>query len=143
MAATSSYTEPYQPSGIGQEQPYKQLRNMTKLLIFIGEGQKFEVDSTIDAIVSMAGTTKAKRGNFIGAVFECEYRYAGESTVIRISCDAETVTAEGLHTCSLSFAVELQKLTAVDLHAIDLDYSFNVALRDFQTVESLARAVYV
>jgi hypothetical protein len=115
---------------------------MTKLLIFIGEGQKFEVDATIDAIVSMAGTTKAKRGDFIGALFECEYRYAEESTVIRISPDAETVTVEGLGTSSLSFAVELQKVATVDLHAIDLDYSFNVELRDFQTVESLARAVY-
>ncbi|MGG7607832.1 hypothetical protein [Massilia sp. BKSP1R2A-1] len=116
---------------------------MTKLLIFIGEDQKFDVDTLIDAIVSMAGTTKAKRGNFIGAIFECEYGCAEESTIIRISPDAETVTASGLGTSSLSFAVELQKMTAVDLHAIDTDYSFNVALRDFQTVESLAHAVHL
>jgi hypothetical protein len=115
---------------------------MTKLLIFIGEGQRFDIGATIDAIVSLSGTTNARQGNFIGAIFECEYGYEGVSTIIRISPDAETVTAGGLGTCSLSFAVELQKVLDVDLHAIDLGYSFHVALRDFQTVESLARVVY-
>lgn len=115
---------------------------MTQLLIFIGEDQRFDVSATIDAIISLDGTTNAKQGNFIGSIFECEYRFAAERTVIRISPDAETITAEGLHRSSLAFAVKLQKAVTVDLHAIDMEYSFNVALRDFPTVESLARVVY-
>lgn len=115
---------------------------MTKLLIFIGENQKFDVEVTINAIVAMSGTMKARRGNFIGAIFECEYGYAGTNTVIRMSEEAETITAEGLHPCSLYFAIELQKTLAVDLNAVDMEFSFNVALRDFQTVEQLEQAIF-
>ncbi|QYF92688.1 hypothetical protein KY495_18410 [Massilia sp. PAMC28688] len=114
---------------------------MTKLLIFIGEDQKFAVESTISAIVAMNGTTNARRGDFIGAIFECEYGYAGTSTIIRLSKDAETITAEGLNPCSLVFALELQRALPIDLNAIDMEYSFNVALRDFQDVEQLTQAV--
>lgn len=114
---------------------------MTKLLIFIGENKRFDVELTIGAIVAMNGVRNAKRGNFIGAVFECEYGCAGTITVIRLSKEAENVTAESFDTCALSFALELQRALAVDLRAIDMEYSFNVALRGFQTVEQLRQAV--
>jgi hypothetical protein len=114
---------------------------MTKLLIFIGENQEFDVEMTIGTISAMSNVTKSRRGEFIGAVFECEYNYEGTSTVVRLSQKAQTITAEGLGTCALSFAIELQKALEVDLRAIDLEYSFDVALRDFQTVEQLERAV--
>ena len=69
---------------------------MKKLLIYIGENQKFDVEMAINAIAAMSGTTKARRGNFIGAIFECTYGYAGVNTVIRMSEDAKTITAEGV-----------------------------------------------
>ena len=115
---------------------------MTKLLIYIGENQKFDVEMAINAIAAMSGTTKARRGNFIGAIFECAYGYAGANTVIRMSEDAETITAEGLHTSSLSFAIELQRALSVNLNATDMENSFNVALRDFQTFEQLEQATF-
>lgn len=115
---------------------------MKKLLIYIGENQKFDVEMAINAIAAMSGTTKARRGNFIGAIFECTYGYAGVNTVIRMSEDAKTITAEGLHPSSLSFAIELQRELTVDLNATDMEYSFNVALRDFQTLEQLEQATF-
>lgn len=107
-----------------------------------GENQKFDVEMAINAIAAMSGTTKARRGNFIGAIFECTYGYAGVNTVIRMSEDAETITAEGLHPSSLSFAIELQRELTVDLNATDMEYSFNIALRDFQTLEQLEQATF-
>lgn len=118
-------------AGFGPKAALQKSRKMTKLLIFIGENQKFDVEMTIDAISAMSSVTKARRGEFIGAVFECEYVYPGTSTVVRLSREAETVSAKGLDTCALSFAIELQKALSVDLRAIDMEYSFDVALRDF------------
>ena len=62
--------------------------------------------------------------------------------LVRLRQEAETVTAEGLDICALSFALELRRALPVDLSAIDLEYSLNVALRDFQTVEQLKQAVF-
>lgn len=114
---------------------------MSKLLIYIGENKKFDVDATINAITSISGVSKARKGNFIGAIFECEYTYAGLNTIIRISPEAEMVTVEGLGDDSLSFALELQWALSVDLSAIDMNYNFDVALRDFESVEELRHAI--
>jgi len=116
---------------------------MTKLLIYIGENQKFDIDATVKAISSMRGALRPRRGNFIGSIFECEYRYAGRSTIVRISPEAETITAEGLGDESLVFALELQEALPVALNAIDMECSFNVPLRDFQSLEQLKAVITV
>jgi hypothetical protein len=114
---------------------------MSKLLIYIGENKKFDVETTIGAITSMGGTSKARRGNFIGAIFECEYTANGRNTIVRISPEAETITAEGLGDESLAFALELQRASPVPLHAIDMEYSFNVPLIRFGSILELKQAI--
>ncbi len=114
---------------------------MKKLLIYIGEDQKFDIDTTISNIMSLKGVSNAKKGNFVGAIFECEYESNGRNTIVRMSPEAETITAEGLGDESLEFALELQKSSSVPLHAIDLDYNFNVDLRDFNSVTELKNAI--
>lgn len=114
---------------------------MSKLLIYIGEHKKFDVEATIDAIESMSAVSKARRGSFIGAIFECEYTASGGNTIVRISPEVETITVEGLGDESLAFALELQRKSPVPLHAIDMDYSFNVALSNFRSVAELRKAI--
>ena len=114
---------------------------MSKLLIFIGEGQKFDLAQTIQAVSSLSGASKCRSGEFIGAIFECELEYAGLSTVLRISPDAETITSEGLGDESLAFALELQRALPVALRAIDMDYSFDVALAEHRTLDQLRSSI--
>ena len=110
---------------------------MSKLLIYIGENKKFDVPNTIRAISSIAGVSNTREGKFIGALFECEYVLHGMVTIVRISDDAETVTVEGLGDESLDFALKLQSVLPVSLSAIDMDYSFNVKLSDYETINDL------
>jgi len=114
---------------------------VNKLLIYIGENEKFDVEATIDAIKSMGGVSKAQRGNFIGAIFECEYTANGRNTIIRISPEEETITAEGLGDEALAFALELQRASRVPLYAIDTEYTFSVPLKSFGSVEEFRQAV--
>jgi hypothetical protein len=114
---------------------------MSKLLIYIGENERFDVNATINAITSIEGVSNARQGNFIGAIFECEYVANGNSTIIRISPELETVTVEGLGDESLEFALELQKKLLIPLHAIDMDYSFNVALSKINSIAEFRQAI--
>jgi hypothetical protein len=114
---------------------------MTKLLIYIGENDKFDIDSTVAAIESMPGVSKARKGAFIGAIFECEFTQGARSTIVRLSPEAETITAEGIGDESLAFALELQRLLPVVLHAMDMDYSFNVSLKSFNSLSEFKSAV--
>jgi hypothetical protein len=114
---------------------------MSKLLIYIGENQKFDVPNTINAITSIAGVSNTRKGKFIGAIFECEYTLQGLTTIVRISDDAETVTIEGLGDESLDFALKLQSVLPVTLSAIDMEYSFNVKLSNYKAVSELKSAI--
>jgi hypothetical protein len=114
---------------------------MSKLLIYIGENQKFEVPDTIRVISSFTGTSNAREGKFIGTIFECDYTFQGVTTVVRISEDAETVTAEGLGDEALDFALKLQAAMSKPLSAIDMDYSFNVRLNDYKGLSELRSAI--
>lgn len=114
---------------------------MSKLLIYIGENQKFDVPNTIEAITSIAGVSNAREGKFIGAIFECEYTLQGLTTIVRVSDDAETVTVEGLVNESLDFALKLQSALTESLSAIDMEYSFNIELSNYESIDDLKSAI--
>lgn len=114
---------------------------MSKLLIYIGENEKFDFESTVPVISSIDGVSNPKIGKFIGAIFECEFTKSGQSTIVRISPELETITVEGLDDSSLEFAIEFQKRVSMELHAIDMDYSFNVSLKNLATVSDFRRAI--
>jgi hypothetical protein len=114
---------------------------MNKLLIYIGENVKFEVESTINAIVSMSKVVNVRRGNFTGAIFECEYKAKEFNVIVRLTSDAETIVVDGLWDESLEFSLELQKRLTVALYAIDMGYNFAVALQDFGSVEDFRKAI--
>jgi hypothetical protein len=107
---------------------------MNKLLIFVGKDKKFDVPATVRIIESVEGVTESRTGDFIGAIFECKFTYDGRSTVVRLSKDVETITADGLGDESLQFALLLQASLQVDLRVTDMNYAFDLRLRD---VESL------
>jgi len=113
---------------------------MSKLLIYIGEKQHFELEPTVRAITEIEGVSNVRREKFVGAVFECNYSYAGRVTVVRISADLETVTVEGLGEESMDFAVKFQQSMTIPLHIIDIDYSFNLNLSEFKSGAELMSA---
>ena len=112
---------------------------MNRLLIYIGEDQKFNIRDTIGAICTIPGISNP-RENVSPEVFECEYEAMGVSTTIRISSDAETVTAEGVGDDSVKFMLELQSRLPVDLYVTDMNYDFDLPVRSFPTIEAFNRA---
>jgi hypothetical protein len=114
---------------------------MSKLLIYIGEKQTFDREKTIQAVTSIDGVSNAKRGQFIGAVFECEFTFKGSTTIVRISEDLETVTVEGLGKDATEFAVRFQQSLGVPLRVIDMDYNFDLPLSTFASGEELSRSI--
>jgi hypothetical protein len=114
---------------------------MNKLLIYIGENQRFDLDVAKRAIGSIHGVSNPRDGSFIGAVFECQYTFAGQTTVIRISDNLETVIVEGLGDEASDFAVKFQKLMPMPLHVIDMDYTFDLDLHTFSSGDELMSAI--
>lgn len=112
---------------------------MSKLLIYIGEGVKFDLDQTITAIKGIDGVTDAKSGDLIGAVFEC--LFADGDVIIRISKDCETITTDGFGPEPLNFIWNLQDKLPMNLWVIDMNYSLNLEVRKFASVDELQNAM--
>lgn len=111
------------------------------LLIYIGENQHFDLALTIQTISCMDGVSNAKEGSFIGAVFECNYSYAGRTTIIGISEDLQVVSARGIGIDSAEFAVRFQQCNTIPLHVIDMSYAFDLELSKFQSGQELMLAI--
>ena len=95
--------------------------------MYIGEGEIFDVNATVNALAQIEGIFNIREGNFIGAVMECEYTLDGRTTIVRLSKDLETVTVDGLGAESMDFAVRFQRALPIPaLHVIDMDCSFNL-----------------
>jgi hypothetical protein len=114
---------------------------MSKLLIYIGESQSFNLETTSRVITAIDGVSNVRQGAFIGAVFECNYSHAGRTTVVRISEDLETVTVEGTGEEATDFAVKFQQHMPESLHVIGMDYSFNLDLSKFTSGVALMTAI--
>jgi hypothetical protein len=105
---------------------------MNKILIYIGENEFFDADTTINTIISIPGVSDPQRGQFIGSIFQCKFTFEEKVTTVRLTDKLKTVTAEGFGIESLEFAVRFQKLMPMPLHAIDMDYNFDVILSRFE-----------
>ncbi len=114
---------------------------MSKLLLFIGENEKFDKDDVIDKITSINGVSNARKGNFIGAVFECEYKEGNLSTIVRLSDDLETIIVDGSGDDSLSFIVKINRLLEQPISVVDMDYSFHIELSSVYSVEDLKKSM--
>lgn len=107
---------------------------MSKLLLFIGENEQFDKDAVVKQISSMAGIKNAKKGNFIGSVFEAEYCKGNDSYIIRLSDDLETITVDGIDDNSLNFILLLKDGLNDSLQVVDMDYSFHIDLSNVATL---------
>src|SRR6266849_6820451 len=114
---------------------------MTKLLIYLGEGEKFDFDQVVLAITSIRGVANPRSGDFIGALFECDYHLGNRETIVRVSKSLETVTVEGEGDESLSFALEFQSRIPATLLMTNLSYGFNLALDSCSSLDELRRAM--
>jgi hypothetical protein len=112
---------------------------MSKFLIYIGEGIKFDLDQTIGAITAIDGVANAKLGDFIGAVFECTF--SSSEVICRISKDHESLTTDGFDKDSLNFIWQLQNKLPVKLWIVDMNYSFNLEIDKFGSVDELQSAI--
>lgn len=114
---------------------------MDNLLLFPSENTRFSTSDVVDALSGMPGVAELRAGNLIGASVECEYWCHDRSTMVWLSSDGDTLTAQGLGDESLKFALEFQQRIAFPLRAINAGYDFDLNLRDITSVDEFRRKI--
>ena len=114
---------------------------MSSLLIFITAEKPFDKNEVIKAISALDGVSNAREGEFIGAVFECDYTSNGNSTIVRLSESLKSISTEGLWDESLDFAFKLKDVFPQPLSVVDVDYSFHIELNNISDINEFKREI--
>ena len=113
------------------------------LMIFIGENEKFDFDSTVRAISNMENINNLiireenlTKENSIGFILDADYKYDDQNiTSIHFANSLDFISAERLGKASLDFALKLQGLIEVPLTATNTDYSFQGKLKNISSIQ--------
>jgi hypothetical protein len=108
---------------------------MESMLIYIGENEFFDADSTINTIMSMPGVSNPIRRLYLGTAFDCDYTFEDRTTRVYLFDTLQTVKVRRFGIESYEFAVRFQQRMPMPLHAIDSGYTFDVILTKFKSGE--------
>lgn len=109
---------------------------MDILILYIGEGVRFDREAVSAALHSVRGTYDHKE-NTLGSLLECRFDWADDSTIVRLTEDQESISLSGSGDASLKLALELQASVGQPLRLVDSDYSFDLPLSEVSSVEDL------
>lgn len=110
---------------------------MQYLLMYIGEGVKFERPRVEESIVAIDGIADVRTIGAVACSLECEFAVPGDSTILRLSDDSETVSIHGTGAAATQFAVEFQRDYGGEIHLIDTEYSFDHVLDGTQSASDV------
>ncbi len=109
-----------------------------KYLICNTDRSNFILQDSIAAIEAVKGVDKCRKGEFIGAIFECDFQSGeGEVCLVRLGDQLDAITIDGSDRSAAEFAFSLQEIVSREMHIFDLSYSFDVRLGDLDDVDDL------
>lgn len=114
---------------------------MNNILLVRSDEQLFDTAAVERIFKSQPGFRDLRFNLPVGDILEAEFGGPHESTIVRLSSDQETISLTGVSDIAILAAFTLQQNLDTPLRMFDTDYSFDVVLSDFQTVEELQVAI--
>ena len=112
---------------------------MPFLLLYLGEGQKFDQEAVAQGLQNLEGAVPLKSSS--DCLFVYQYEIANDFTTIRFKKDRETIVIDGAGEASLSAALHIQASYPDDVHLIDEAYSFDLILRGITSPQELEQQI--
>ena len=112
---------------------------MPFLILYIGEGRKFDQPAVTNAIKHLKGVKTLQPCD--DCVSSFQYEEGNDFTIIRFKNDQETIVIDGSGEASLSAALQIQTGYPDDIHMIDEGYTFDLALREIASLDELKRQI--
>jgi hypothetical protein len=114
---------------------------MQMLLLYNDENRPFAADVIRNVFKSEKGFQDVRSEGLVGSVVEADYVDGRDSTIVRLSDNLETISLSGTSDTAIRAALALQGHLQEPLHIIDLDYSFDLVLKDFAGIDELRSAI--
>lgn len=114
---------------------------MQSLLLFCDDKRPFTVESLQNIFKSVNGFGEIRYETSIGIPIEVDYSEGDDFTMVDLSEKRDAISISGTTDAALSAALIIQRHLDVPLRIIDLDYSFDLPLQAFSTVDELRAAM--
>jgi hypothetical protein len=114
---------------------------MHSLLLFDVDDRKIPVDELKRVFQTVPGFRQLRTDSSDGVSVEANYVDGEDFTTVELDSECETISIRGTSGAALKAAWILQAHLDYPLQMVDTDYSFDVIVRDFSSLEELSAAV--
>jgi hypothetical protein len=109
------------------------------LLLYLGEGRRFDKRLITNALATLKGATLLKpRANYLSFY---QYESGHDSTTIALKSDLDTIKIDGSGEASLVAALHIQSNYPEDIRLIDEGYGFDIVLRGITSLPQLEQRI--
>jgi hypothetical protein len=114
---------------------------MHNLLLFKVDEQTISVDALRRIFQSVNGFHNMRVDTPIGTPIKADYDDGRSSTVIHLNNKRDAISIRGTADTAVQAAFVLQSNFDTPLRMVDTDYSFDLMLSDFKSIEDLRAAI--
>lgn len=116
---------------------------MNFFMLYIDEGKTFDRECVRHLFSVIGEITEIEESPDDGACLKGRYNHGGDTTIVELKNDLESIALSGVGDASIDLAFRIQEGYPEGLHIIDSDFSFDLLMSDFDNVTSLRDAVLV
>ena len=114
---------------------------MQSLLLFSTDKRPFTVEALQGIFKLVNGFGEIRYNTPVGTPIEADYVDGDDFTMVELSPERDTISISGITDAALGAALIVQQHLGVPLRIIDLDYSFDLSLEEFASIEELRHAI--
>jgi hypothetical protein len=114
---------------------------MTNILLIRIDERQFDIAAVSHIFSTQSGFRDVRFDNLVGVALEADYAESGDWTIIGLSENLEAISLSGTSDAALRAALILQTHLKVPLRIFDTNYSFDLALQNYSTVDELRAAI--
>jgi hypothetical protein len=112
---------------------------MPFLLLYVGEGRRFDQQAIIGSLQALKGARPLKPCEDCLSTYH--YDRGSDFTTIRFKKDQETIVIDGTGEASLHAALHIQASYPEDIHLVDEGYSYDLVLRGVASLHQLEQHI--
>lgn len=114
---------------------------MTNILLFRADELPFDTAAIVRVFSTQRGFQNLQFDELGGPVIEADYADQGDRTIVGLNENPSYLSLSGTRDVALQAALVLQAQVKVPLRIIDTNYSFDLMLSQYSTVDELRAAI--